>query len=133
MKKRKRINITYILISLVVIVTACIVYFINKDYELCIGEYDYIKKDGEYTTISYLQINEDKTFVYSINGGNSPWMRPEGVYVIEDNKLILLSDNGEFEFTIKNKSLILEKGSEYSDEYIGNGAEYVFEMIDWGY
>ena len=47
--------------------------------------------------------------------------------------MILLSDEGEFHFKIGNKKLILEKGSEISDEYIGNGAEYIFEMIDRGY
>lgn len=133
MKKINKKKIIYISITLVVIIIASIVYLTNKDYEVCIGEYDYIRQDGKYTTMSYLQVNEDKTFVYSINGGSSPWLRPEGVYDIKGDKLILLSDEGEFEFTIKDKKLILEKGSEYSDKYIGNGAEYIFEMIDWGY
>lgn len=133
MKKINKVKIIYISTVLVVLITAFVICFLNKKYDLCIGEYDYIRQDGQYTTMSYLQINEDKTFVYSINGGNSPWLRPEGVYDIKGNKLILLSDDGEFEFTIKDKKLILDKGSEYSDEYIGNGAEYIFELIDWGY
>ncbi len=133
MKKINRKSIIYISITLAVIIIVYIVCFLNKDYELCIGEYDYIRQDGEYTTKSYLQLNEDKTFVYSINGGRAKWFRPEGVYVVEGNKLILLSDEGEFHFKIGNKKLTLEKGSEYSDKYIGNGAEYIFEMIDWGY
>ncbi len=132
-KNKKIILYEIIAIILAIIIAVDIIYLINKDYELCIGEYDYIRQDGEYTTMSYLQLNKDKTFLYSINGGNQPWMRPEGVYVVEDNKLILLSDEGEFHFKICNKKLILEKGSEISDEYIGNGAEYIFEMIDWGY
>lgn len=132
MKKNKK-KCLYIAIALAVIIAVVVIYLINKDYELCIGEYDFIRQDGEYTTMSYLQINEDKTFVYSINGGSSPWLRPEGVYDIKGDKLILLSNDGEFEFTIRDKKLILEKGSEYSDEYIGNGAEYIFELIDWGY
>lgn len=133
MKKINKKSIIYISITLAVIIIVYIVCFLNKDYELCIGEYDYIRQDGEYTTKSYLQLNEDKTFVYSINGGSAKWFRPEGVYVVEGNKLILLSDEGEFHFKIGNKKLTLEKGSEYSDKYIGNGAEYIFEMIDWGY
>lgn len=134
MNKNKK-NILYEIIAAIiaVIIAVSILYTVNKDYELCIGEYDYIRQDGKYTTMSYLQINKDKTFLYSINGGNPPCMRPEGVYVVEGNKLILLSDEGEFHFKIGNKKLILEKGSEISDEYIGNGAEYIFEMIDRGY
>ena len=131
-KKIKKLY--YIAIALAVIIAVVIIYLINKDYELCIGEYDFIRQDGEYITMSYLQINEDKTFVYCIdNAGSASEFRPEGVYVIEGNKLILLSDESEFQFEIGNKKLILEKGSEISDEHIGNGAEYIFGMIDWGY
>lgn len=132
MKEIKKLY--FVAISLAIIIAVSILYTINKDYELCIGEYDYIRQKDRYTYTSYLNINDDKTFEYCIyRGGSARWFHPEGVYVVEGNKLILLSDEGEFHFKIGNKKLILEKGSEISDEYIGNGAEYIFEMIDWGY
>lgn len=135
MNKNKKIILYEIIAAiLAVIIAVSILYTINKDYELCIGEYDYIRQEDGYTYTSYLNINDDKTFEYCIyRGGSARWFHPEGVYVVEGNKMILLSDEGEFHFKIGNKKLILEKGSEISDEYIGNGAEYIFEMIDRGY
>lgn len=120
----KIINGIVILTVVLAVIVFLIVCFSNR--KLLYGKYG-----CEDNSFSRLQINDDGTFVYYIDSGhNAPNWYPTGIYVVEDNKLILVSDEGEFEFKIKHKKLVLEKGNELTDEYIGNGTEYIFKTID---
>ena len=85
-------------------------------------------QNGEYYNSdksSYVSINEDGTFEYKIHIAMGTVIK--GKYSINGNELYLKSDVGEFEFSIKNKSIVFEEGNELTDSRIEKGTKYTLE------
>ena len=97
-------------------------YFLKSGFEetdLQKGEYYNSDKS------SYVSINEDGTFEYKMHIAMGTVIK--GKYSINGNELYLKSDVGEFEFSIKDKSIVFEEGNELTDSRIEKGTKYTLE------
>jgi hypothetical protein len=98
-------------------------YFLKSGFEeTALQKGEYYNSDKS----SYVSINEDGTFEYKMHIVMGTVIK--GKYSINGNELYLKSDVGEFEFSIKNKSIVFEEGNELTDSRIEKGTKYTLEI-----
>lgn len=85
-----------------------------------------IKMGVYYSNESFasLTIGEDKTFILYRDIGTS--YDPTGSYTVEEDKLLLKSNDGIIEFKISDDVLIFESG-EIAESLIKKGTEFIYK------